>query len=280
MAAFGFLFVTILSISLSALSILSSNLVSSTWKLQFGSALEMLLLAFSLSDRFNVIRLEKEKAQTNLLQTQQLLVENLKLSEHILEARVLERTKELEIVNLQLKALSTTDALTGIANRRHFDDVLAVEWERAKRQNKPLALGLLDVDWFKKYNDHYGHQMGDECLKNVAAVLKSSICRTGDLVARYGGEEFVFIAPATDCNAALKMAQKIREEFEKRALPHELSDFGFVSASIGITCVIPNENLQSKDLVKIADEALYLAKEQGRNRVVAKINENEITLTG
>lgn len=235
---------------------------------QIGSALEVQLMAIALADRFNVFRKEKENAQKQLLQAQQRIMKNLRESEVMLEERVAQRTKELEIANQKLAALSITDGLTGIANRRHFDTVLAVEWERASRQNQPLALGLLDVDWFKKYNDFYGHQMGDECLKMVANILKETICRTGDLVARYGGEEFVFIAPATNSDMALKMAQKICREFERRALPHELSDFNVVSVSIGIAAIIPIEGQKPNDLIQIADEALYRAKKEGRNRAI------------
>jgi diguanylate cyclase (GGDEF)-like protein len=184
------------------------------------------------------------------------------------EKRLLQRTQELEIANCKFEKLSTTDGLTGIANRRHFDEVLDFEWERALRQNQILALGLLDVDWFKKYNDFYGHQMGDECLKQVAKVLTENISRTGDLVARYGGEEFVFILPATNCDTALQIAQKICQAFEKLGFSHELSEFDFVSVSIGVAAIIPTANIQPKNLIQMADSALYLAKEQGRNRAI------------
>jgi diguanylate cyclase (GGDEF)-like protein len=184
------------------------------------------------------------------------------------ENRLLQRTQELEIANQKLAKLSFTDGLTGIANRRHFDEMLDFEWERAKRQNQILALGLLDVDWFKKYNDCYGHQMGDECLKQVAKVLTENVSRTGDLVARYGGEEFVFVLSATDGDTALRIAQKICLAFEKLELPHELSDFNFVSVSIGVAAIVPSENFQTKDLIQRADKALYIAKKQGRNQAV------------
>lgn len=235
---------------------------------QIGSVLEIQLMAIALADRFSMMRKEKENTQLELLQAQEQIVDNLRESEARLENRVTQRTKELEIANQKLEALSITDGLTGIANRRRFDEVLAFEWERAQRQNQTLALSLLDVDWFKKYNDCYGHQMGDECLKQVATILKENVARTGDLVARYGGEEFVFIAPATDGDTALRLARKICSAFEQLGLPHELSDFAFVSVSIGVAVIVPTEDLQPKDLIQIADEALYLAKKQGRNRAV------------
>lgn len=261
LAAFSTLFFSISAVSLSSLGLFSVSIISSTWFIQFGSACEMLLLAFALADRYNTLRQEKEL-------TQQQLVEALQTSEHILEMRVAQRTAELEIANRKLQALSMTDGLTGIANRRHFDEVLQTEWIRAKRFKQPLSIGLLDVDWFKKYNDFYGHQMGDECLKTVARVLAENVARTGDLVARYGGEEFVFIAPATDLNTAEFLAEKICQALEVLALPHELSEFGRVSVSIGIATIFPNDTINSDVLLKNADVALYHAKAQGRNRVV------------
>ncbi len=252
---------------LAACGLLATNVFTiNAW--QFGSALEMLLLAFALADRFNVIRRDKEKAQIEAFEAQQRLVVNLKSSEHILEARVAERTDELQRLNRKLETLSTTDGLTGIANRRRFDEKLASEWSRATRLGQPLAVAMLDVDWFKKYNDHYGHQRGDECLQSIAEVLATNISRTGDLVARYGGEEFVFIATATEGEAALIMAWKVCAALQSLALPHEMSGFGSVTASIGVAAIVPGEELAPDMLLKAADEALYSAKEQGRNRAV------------
>ncbi|MGZ4969919.1 MAG: sensor domain-containing diguanylate cyclase [Methylobacter sp.] len=265
--AFAVFFLAIILTSLRALGVLPTNIITTSGP-TFGSALEMLLLAFALADRYNVIREEKEKAQGAALEAQQLLVENLKSSEHILETRVAERTAELQILNRKLEALSTTDGLTGIANRRCFDKALENEWNRAIRLKQPLALAMIDVDWFKKYNDHYGHQGGDDCLKNIAAVLAANVCRTGDLVARYGGEEFAFIAPSTEGVAALNMANKIRDALQALALPHEMSGFGRVTASIGVAAIIPEQGLSPDILLKAADEALYSAKDQGRNRAV------------
>lgn len=252
---------------MAAVGLLPTNILTiNAW--QFGSALEMLLLAFALADRFIVIRREKEKAQREAFEAQQLLVENLKSSEHILEARVAERTTELQILNRKLEALSTTDGLTDIANRRRFDEKLTNEWGRAVRLGQPLALAMLDVDWFKKYNDHYGHQKGDECLRCIAEVLAVNICRTGDLVARYGGEEFAFIAPATDGAIALNMARKICLTIQSLAIPHEMSGFASVTISIGVAAIVPEEGMTPDILLKAADEALYLAKERGRNQAV------------
>lgn len=265
-ASFILCFSTALN-ALMILDLLPSNFITVN-AMQIGSALEMLLLAFALADRFNLIRRQKEEAQRDVLMAQQHLVEHLQSSERLLEARVAERTAELHALNRKFETLSITDALTGIANRRHFDDTLASEWERASRLNQPLAIGLLDVDWFKKYNDHYGHQAGDDCLRTVATVFAATVCRTGDVVARYGGEEFVFIAPATDGEHALRIAEKVCAALHALALPHALSDYGCVTASIGVAALIPREGDTAEMLLKAADEVLYHAKEQGRNRAV------------
>lgn len=187
-----------------------------------------------------------------------------------LEQRVSERTRALEAANLQLALLSTTDALTGIANRRRFDEVLASEWSRAARLGQPLALGMIDIDWFKKYNDHYGHQAGDECLRRAAGAFASCILRTGDLLARYGGEEFVFIAPATDAQDALHIARHLCHALNTLALPHALSCYGSVTASIGVAAMIPTEFEGPDDLLMAADQAMYRAKAQGRNQAAGQ----------
>jgi diguanylate cyclase (GGDEF)-like protein len=235
---------------------------------QLGSALEMLLLAFALADRFNVIRREKARAQSDLLQVQLRLVDTLKTSEQVLEQRVAQRTDELQVLNSKLEAMSMTDGLTGIANRRRLDDVLAQEWRRAQRLGHPLVLAMLDVDWFKKYNDYYGHPAGDECLRQIARVLGSTICRTSDLVARYGGEEFVFIAPATDAASAQGMGRRVCEAVQALGLPHAMSAFGCVTVSVGVAVMTPGPGNSPEALLKSADDALYRAKEQGRNRAV------------
>ncbi|MEI8029846.1 MAG: diguanylate cyclase [Comamonadaceae bacterium] len=266
-AAFSVLFLANALTHLRNLGFLPTN-VFTVDGLQIGSTLEMLLLSLVLADRFNMLRREKIDAQGLALQAQSEMVERLKASEHSLETRVAERTAQLELLNNQLEIISTTDALTGIANRRHFDAVLASEWSRAMRLGQSLALGLIDLDWFKKYNDHYGHQAGDECLRQVARVLRENLGRTGDLVARYGGEEFVFIAPVTNGENAFRLAQAVCQAVQALALPHKLSNFGCVTLSIGVAAIIPQRNESSEILVRRADEMLYRAKAQGRNRPV------------
>jgi diguanylate cyclase (GGDEF)-like protein len=236
--------------------------------IQFGSLAEMMLLSFALAARINSIRAEKEKAQQAAIAAHAELVVNLRESEQILETRVAERTEQLEQANCRLNALSITDGLTGLANRRQFDAVLSDEWKRMQRLGQPLALAMIDIDWFKKYNDHYGHQAGDVCLVAVADVLAANIGRTGDLVARYGGEEFVFIAPATRAADALSMAEKVCEALALKMLPHAQSQFGHVTASIGVASIIPLAVDDAALLLKHADEALYQAKASGRNKAV------------
>lgn len=224
-----------------------------------------------LAEAVNVMlgKLRGSLAENNaLVQDLKAEKEALRLLNETLESRVAERTEELERLNRQLETLSVTDGLTGIANRRCFDQTLEIEWARASRTGVPLALALLDVDWFKRYNDHYGHLAGDACLRAVAAVLADTARRTGDLVARYGGEEFAFIAPAADGPTALAMGIRICEALRARALPHELSRFHCLTVSIGVATLVPAIGQSRDALLKAADQALYRAKKQGRNTVV------------
>jgi diguanylate cyclase (GGDEF)-like protein len=172
---------------------------------------------------------------------------------------------QLNDANQELQRLSMTDGLTGIANRRMFDVSLAREWRRCMRLNKPLSVVMLDVDYFKKYNDRYGHQEGDDCLVAVAQEVARSAPRPGDLVARYGGEEFVMILADTDEDGANWVAERIRQHVAGLNLPHKDSLDGHVTVSCGISSVIPSQELSVEMLVKSADNALYLSKNQGRN---------------
>ena len=186
-----------------------------------------------------------------------------------LEATVRQRTAELERSNRQLAALSSTDALTGLANRRRFDEVWVEEWQRAARNSLALGLILIDVDHFKAYNDHYGHQSGDDCLRQVAAVLAREARRAGELVARYGGEEFVVVLPGIDAAEARDFAERLRAAVEGEAMPHATSLAGpHVTLSMGVASGRPRHEADAEALLKEADVALYLAKRQGRNRVL------------
>lgn len=192
----------------------------------------------------------------------------LALERETLERRVSERTVELQQTNEKLAQLSVTDALTGVANRRRFDEVLDGEWQRAYRAGQPLALGLVDVDHFKKFNDHHGHQAGDECLRQVAKALQGTVRRGSDLVARYGGEEFVLICAATSAEAAAALARSFCEALQEMSIAHPTSGFGVVTASVGVAAITPQAGQSPQVLVELADRALYEAKAQGRNRVV------------
>ena len=167
-----------------------------------------------------------------------------------------------------LHTISAQDGLTGVANRRHFDETLALEWRRAARGHEPLSLLMLDIDYFKSFNDTAGHQAGDDCLRRVAQMLRESVQRAGDMVARYGGEEFAILLPETDSEQALQIATRLRERIEAMDLSHPSAPLGRVTVSIGVTSVVPpRDGSGSGDFVRVADAALYDAKRQGRNRV-------------
>ncbi|MES2298720.1 MAG: diguanylate cyclase [Pseudomonadota bacterium] len=190
-----------------------------------------------------------------------------------LESKVEERTRDLFDANNKLAALSMTDGLTGIANRRRLDDTLLSEIKRATRSKKPLALMMLDVDFFKNFNDHYGHLEGDACLQRIAQLLQSHSRRASDLAARYGGEEFVLVAADTDGPSAMALAENIRRSLAVLRLPHARSLVGFVTASIGVAVVVPHESMTPDTLVRMADQAMYRAKAGGRNQVVMAADE-------
>ncbi|MCB1889409.1 MAG: diguanylate cyclase [Rhodocyclaceae bacterium] len=168
----------------------------------------------------------------------------------------------------QLALLARTDGLTGVANRRHFDEGFASEWQRARRHGRTLSLVLVDVDHFKRFNDRYGHGEGDRCLKRVAGALDGCIRRPGDLLARFGGEEFVALMPDTEAAAALTIAERMREAVGRLAIEHaENSACRHVTISIGVATVRPTPTCQPEDLLKAADDCLYRAKGGGRNQV-------------
>ena len=177
---------------------------------------------------------------------------------------------ELARTNLELQKLAALDGLTGIANRRRFDEAIAVEWQRARRQQGHLALLLCDVDRFKNYNDSLGHPAGDLCLKKAAAVLTGQLKRPADLAARYGGEEFAILLPDTDLAGALKLAEDCRRHLEQLALPHPDGVGSVVTMSVGVASAAPAEGGSIEALVAAADAALYDAKRGGRNRVASQ----------
>jgi two-component system, cell cycle response regulator len=177
---------------------------------------------------------------------------------------------QLQIINKKLQQLAILDGLTGVANRRYFDLVLDNEWQRLARERQPLSLILCDIDYFKAYNDTYGHPQGDRCLQKIAKILQKSIRRPADLVARYGGEEFAVILPNTDFNGAFFVANQIQELLAQKQLPHCKSNISkYITCSIGITTQIPESSQQGTIAVESADRALYQAKKQGRDRIIS-----------
>ena len=166
-----------------------------------------------------------------------------------------------------LRSLSLTDGLTGVANRRQFDKALEVEWRGAQRSGQPLGLIMIDVDYFKKYNDHYGHQAGDACLQSIALTLKAGFTRSHDLLARYGGEEFAGILPNTPLEGAQKKARHLEKVIRALHIPHQHSDIdNVVSVSLGVAVTVPKKGENWSDLIAAADNQLYLAKQAGRGQ--------------
>jgi two-component system chemotaxis family response regulator WspR len=182
-----------------------------------------------------------------------------------------ESQRHLAEANIELQKLAALDGLTGIANRRRFDDAMRVEWQRCQRDKKPVSLLLCDVDFFKLYNDSFGHPAGDFCLKKVAAVLTEHLKRPADLAARYGGEEFAIILPETPLTGALIVAESCRRHLEQLAIenPQATSEFSSVTMSIGVASMVPSPEGSVEELLRQADQALYAAKHGGRNRVVS-----------
>lgn len=185
----------------------------------------------------------------------------------IIKARV-KNHLELKKYRDILERISLIDGLTSIANRRHFDQTLEKEWARVLHKRDIISLALVDIDYFKKYNDYYGHLAGDQCLQMVGKILKESLSRISDLVARYGGEEFVVLLPLTGKTEALMIMERIRGNVEKLRIPHAMSEVAeHVTVSIGVASVWPGSGKVSSDLIRQADAALYQAKNSGRNRV-------------
>lgn len=180
------------------------------------------------------------------------------------EQKLIELQKELE-------QLSFKDGLTGVANRRMFDSVMEMEWLNAKRTRQPLSLIMVDIDYFKQYNDFYGHLQGDDCLKRVSQALSDSASRARDFVARFGGEEFVLVLPESNTEAAAAVAERCRKAIFKLQIPHEKSDISqLLSISLGVGTVIPGQSDQLLDFINTVDQRLYLAKQNGRNCIMSQ----------
>jgi two-component system chemotaxis family response regulator WspR len=182
-----------------------------------------------------------------------------------------ESERQLTEKNQELQSLTNVDGLTGLSNRRYFDEYIEAEWKRAIRSNNPLSILMIDVDHFKQYNDTYGHLAGDDVLKSVAATIKKSCTRSTDLAARFGGEEFVIILPETDAPGACQLGEQVCRDIEALALPHSESSAGkYVTISVGEASVVPLVDENVMLLIDCADKALYEAKKAGRNRMIAR----------
>lgn len=191
------------------------------------------------------------------------------------QTRLLKASGELERANQRLEQLSMLDGLTGIANHRHFQERLDMEWRRARRGKKPLALLMIDIDLFKLLNDAKGHQAGDECLRQIAQALTKCLRRPGEVVARYGGEEFAAILPGLDLEKGKALAERARAAVEDLGITHPASSVSrFITTSVGVASMVPDQMNTSDSLIAAADKALYRAKANGRNRVEAAEKSN------
>lgn len=185
-----------------------------------------------------------------------------------LNEELLNVNKELTLVNKKLEQLANFDALTGVANRRSFMKIYEDEWKRAERNKLCLSLIMIDVDFFKAYNDNYGHQAGDECLQKIAALLQNELSRPGDFLARYGGEEFVVILPGIPLEGTSAVAERLRKIIESDRISHAVSTISdYITISLGTATTTPSNKKKPSSLIAAADEALYKAKRNGRNRV-------------
>jgi len=238
------------------------------YSVHIGFILNSMLLSFALSDKVNMLRQEKDQAQQEALAH---LEESEKMKTIFLEETeklVDERTMELENVNAKLMELASIDVLTGLSNRRVFNEGIEKEFKRAKRVEAEISIIIVDVDYFKNYNDYYGHLKGDVVLAELAEIFRFSTNRSTDILARYGGEEFALVLSDTNEEGAMMIAESLREKVEKARISHKVSPIGFVTVSCGVASLKPSMQDRLEDFINMADQALYKAKNAGRNKVI------------
>lgn len=254
-----------------AYSLKSWGLVPSTvfteYGWQIGSGIEALLLSMAIAERVKVEVQRRERSQEQAREAQAHALEVQRRSNEELEERVRQRTEELETANRKLERMSVTDDLTGLHNKRYLQQTLVTEVDRARRERTPLAVMMLDIDYFKQINDSHGHLVGDDCLCEVARTLQGEIRRTSDLVARYGGEEFCIVLPNTDTPGATELGERVRRAVEELQFSVDGESVP-ITVSIGLAVERPSEGVSGERLVQIADDALYQAKRHGRNQLV------------
>jgi len=235
--------------------------------------------AFGLFE--TAVRLE-DKVRRRTAQLENALRENeqinraLQRAQKRMKVEIAERQRieeALRKANEHLEQLSTTDPLTGLANRRRLMEALTAEWNRALRTHHSIGMAMIDIDYFKKYNDRYGHPAGDQCLRHVAMALKTAVRRT-DIAARYGGEEFAVIFPNTDYATVYHVADRARMAVYSLKAPHADSDTGILTVSVGVAAIAPSTDTTIDQLIYLADTALYVAKREGRNQVRGRFLES------
>lgn len=253
-------FVGIILLDLVFMEVIPYNIIVRNAYL-IGSMAELTIFSLALAYRVKLLQKQNTAYQLKVLQTERAAKERL-------EHEVAERTAELTRINNKLERLATHDGLTGLANRRLLDDRLLHEWHSLKREEKPLSVIMCDIDYFKSFNDYYGHQKGDTCLIEVAKAIRTCLHQPDDVAGRYGGEEFLIILPNTDIQGSMSVAAKIKETLADMALAHAKSNVAeHVTLSFGVASVVPKEGIDPERIVSFSDEALYQAKRHGRNRI-------------
>lgn len=273
-AAWTVLLVGIVILSMNKFGLIPRNMFTES-AAQIGSAIEIILLSFALAERLYDAMQRRFVAEKESIHVKEELIQNQQEQNQRLEREVASRTEDLQIalnkvkvLNEELSDLSTMDQVTGVRNRRYFDDMLDREFRRALRNRSAIALIMVDLDHFKSVNDNYGHLAGDLCLKTIANAIYNIVKRPPDLVCRYGGEELAIILPDTDHQGAMLIAERIRLHIEALSIDFAGQKIS-VTASLGVADFIPNNNKTAGLLIELADKALYQAKTAGRNKVMS-----------